>query len=124
MFTDFSFGEACVISLFYFGLICVCVPVLEYFTSVNNNYRYHYHYKYRKKKYKRQKRLKLISILSFITTMATYNVDATKLEGILLQFKYHRQPTLNTFHHILNEGYGLSISVSYTHLTLPTTASV
>jgi hypothetical protein len=41
--------------------------------------------------------------------MATYNVDATKLEGILLQFKYHRQPTLNTFHHILNEAYGLSI---------------
>ena len=113
---SFSFEVAVKIYLLYpieSFLLWVLIFILDYFTSINNNYWHRYPYKF-KKKYKINLSLKLISniflLLLFSVTMATtYSVNVTKLEGVIFCFWVHNQVSLPVFHQTFNVVYGVDL---------------
>ena len=114
---SFSSGVAGVISLLYqhIGLLQELIFILDYFTTINNNYRHYYPYKFKKKRYKTEiLALKLISkLLLFLVTMstttATHAIDATLLKGIILWFCPHFDASISTIHDSLNSVYGVDL---------------
>ena len=47
--------------------------------------------------------------------MATYTVDATLLEGVLLRSRPHHDASIPSIHHIFNAVYGVDLYDTYFH---------
>ena len=113
-FSMFSFNSGVtVLSLLYsfdFFLFWESIFILDYFTSICNNYRHQYNYKFKKKKHK-SNTLKLISntYLLFYLTISTYTITAADLQGITLRFRVHNEVFLLQLCQTFNEVYVIDL---------------
>ena len=108
-----SSGVAGIISHCELFILQELLFILDYFTTINNNYRLYYHYKFKKKHNAVISilTLKLISniFLLFLVTMTTYTANTKEIEGVTLDFCAYHEASIPVIHYTFNAVYGLDL---------------